>query len=789
MSIASQELIKAWLLFPVVFVAASIFLGMALFRISHLDLKNPLVLPAGFVVMVVAGQITTLSSQIAPRTPIIFLVCTLLCAIYFWPQFVFWLKHNLTALVLGFTVFYIHGLPILMSRTPTFAGWIKLDDGSTWLALTDQMLSAGHDTSGLAPSTFEALTQIQLSPISGDLPYPSGSFVPLGVFSKLLAIDPAWILQPYMAAAALVLGVTFFAILQPIKISNWSKRVAAIVAPTSALFLGYEMWGGIKELLLVPLIVFVTAMIPEVLEHRNEPRCIIPFALACSAYVLIFSISGLVWLFMPILVLVIQLTSETKKIPWRHALGFLGIFVVASLAVILPASKHLKAVLALGTFAKSSSDIGNLLGPLKFAQIFGVWLTGDFRYPSHSPFLSMVLVILSGSLFVFGCYFLLTSGHSYIALLGIWVILVSVFALQGNAWISGKTLAMASPIVLIIAFCGIGSLANQFSIETGVIAVVLSGGVLASYVYTYHEVWLAPYAQLKELEVIGENTSYKSPALMTEYSPYGSRHFLRKLDTESAGELRRHLIPLRTGKGLEKGVFADVDEFALDSIESYDTLVLRTAANSSRPPGNYDLKFKGVYYEVWQKNAGIKIPIAHYPLGSLDEYVTDSKCLAVESTISKQLEGNDIVVSFSRYFLKLPLVATENKSGVAGKESAFESKFDVSNTGKFDLWVAGTFKGRASVFIDDIPVAVASHVLNQSGNMTKIGDLQLKSGSHVLKVLRDSPWWQPGSGGLAYQMGPFYLSDQSENSVVTVQPNNIKVMCLKPVDWVELFAR
>jgi hypothetical protein len=787
MNTAVFELVQAWLFFPFVLVTSAICIGMAVFRISRLDLNNLLILPMGFAMLIVLGQIITLSSRIAPHTPIIFLVCVLLCAIYFVPEILSWFKCNLKALVLGFSVFIIHGLPILMTGTPTFAGWIKLDDGSSWLSVTDQMLLAGRDTTVLAPSTHEANVQILLNPGSGSYPYPTGSFVPMGVFSKWLFIDPAWILQPYMAAAAMILCVTFLALLKPIQIPNWSKLLAAFVAPTSALFLGYEMWGGIKELLLVPVIVLVTALIPLVLEKPNEPRRIIPFAVACSAYVLVFSISGLVWLFFPVIFLVVGLTRLKRNIPWVHALGFLSTFVVCSLAVVLPVLKNLRNLASYGDFAQSSTDIGNLLGPLKFTQIFGIWLTGDFRYGPHFLVVNTALVVLCGSLFVLGCYFFLTSGHSHIAVLGISVTLLSAFTLRGNAWISGKTLAMASPIVLAIALCALGFVANKFAMEAVIMAGLLSTGVLVSYVYTYHEVWLAPYEQLKELEAIGEDRSYAAPGMMIEYSSYGARHFLRNLDLEGAGELRRNLIPLRTGAGLAPGAVADVDEFALASLQNYQTLVLRTSANTSRPPGNYDLKFSGNYYEVWQRNPDSKLPVEHYPFGSKDVQSAIPECSFLDTEIAPKVPGNNILVSSGTSGLTLPIVDVTSQTKDAGNKSVFESKFEITNSSTFDLWVAGFTKGRAEIFIDDVPITTISHLLNGWATTSRFANVELASGPHVLKVVTDSPWLIPGSGGLSYPMGPFYLSDQNEkHSVEVVAPENLNSLCTKPVDWIEL---
>ena len=60
----------------------------------------------------------------------------------------------------------------------------------------------------------------------------------------------------------------------------------------------------------------------------------------------------------------------------------------------------------------------------------------------------------------------------------------------------------------------------------------------------------------------------EGPALMTEYEPYGVRHFLRKADAEGASELRRRVVPLRSGRPLRKLGTADIDEFELAGIRS-----------------------------------------------------------------------------------------------------------------------------------------------------------------------------------------------------------------------------
>src|SRR4029077_4877632 len=101
-----------------------------------------------------------------------------------------------------------------------------------------------------------------------------------------------------------------------------------------------------------------------------------------------------------------------------------------------------------------------------------------------------------------------------------------------------------------------------------------------------------------ELEAIGKTYAGQGPALMTEYQPYGVRHFLRRLDPEGASELRRRTVPLADGSLLEKGDYADIDAFDQSEIVPiYPLLVLRRSPVGSRPSSAYTLASRGAWYD------------------------------------------------------------------------------------------------------------------------------------------------------------------------------------------------
>ena len=135
------------------------------------------------------------------------------------------------------------------------------------------------------------------------------------------------------------------------------------------------------------------------------------------------------------------------------------------------------------------------------------------------------------------------------------------------------------------------------------LVAALVGGVAWSNGLALGEASLAPRGALRELETIGNTFAGQGPALMTDYQPYGVRHFLRRLDAEGASELRRRPVPLRDGRLLGKGEYADLAAFASDAVLVYRTLVLRRDLPFSRPPADYRLVWRGRVYEVWQRPA------------------------------------------------------------------------------------------------------------------------------------------------------------------------------------------
>ncbi len=456
-------------------------------------------------------------------------------------------------------VFAVYAAPIVLSGEPTIAGFIKLDDTATWLSLTDRIMEHGRDLDGLAPSTYEATLHFNL----GD-GYPIGAFVPFGVGVRLTGTDAAWLIQPYIAFAAALLALCLWSLATPLARSPGLRALAAFVGAQPALLFGYYLWGGVKEVVAAALVAGFVALVAPA-RGRAGPTTGVAVVVA-AALVGVLSAGGLVWL-APAVVAIAVLGARRggvaslvrRAVALGACLALLSLPVIVSGALLPPTSSPLT----------DAGARGNLVGALEPAQAAGIWPAADFRYHPDAELAAYVLIAVACVAAVAGLAWSRRRGEPG-PLLYVLGALTSCAALVlvGSPWVGGKALATASPAIPFAAMLGVGWLAaGGRRLAAAAVAAVVAGGVLWSNALGYGGASLAPHDQLAELERIGDRIAGQGPTLMTEYEPYGARHFLRDAEAEGISELRRHPVPLLDGSVVDKGDSADtdrVDPAALD---------------------------------------------------------------------------------------------------------------------------------------------------------------------------------------------------------------------------------
>jgi hypothetical protein len=742
--------------------------GRLVQAVAREALPGALTLPIGFAVVILAGELATLSGTtagLAGPFVIVLAIAGLLLAPP-WPVRAWaWPAAAATA------VYAVYAAPIVLSGQATFAGYIKLDDTATYFAMTDRVMGHARSLAGLAPSTYEATLATTIK--TG---YPTGSLMPLGIGHQLTGYDIAWLYQPYLTFMAALLALAIYGVLELTIPSRPWRAAAAFAAAQPAILFGYALWGGIKELAGAWLLALIAALVAWTVEARRSPLAAVPLAAACAALLCVLGLPGGVWLLPGAVFASILIALR----PDRALLERAGAFAVALGLLAIPA--FIASVDFLGQVGNynSGTELGNLIPPgLSKLQLFGIWPGGDFRL-RHDPAPVKVLIVLVIAAAAVGVWWAWRRESwalvLYVATAGVGC---AIYLAVSSPWVSGKTLAMASPAFLAAAFaaCAWASLRGHV-VEAGIVALAITGGVVWSNVDQYHDVWLAPRGQLHELETIGHRISRQGPTLMTDYQVYGVRHFLRGAEPEGASELRRRYDYLTNGKVLPpKTPWADIDRFRLDGVLVYRTLVLRRGPLSSRPPSAYRLVRSGRYYEVWQRPAQVPGTIVeHLGLDTSSQPGRVPSCSDV-MRLAKQ-HGVVALGAATR-----PETIWLGAPPLSGERAVTVS---IPEDGEYFAWLGGDWYGKASISVDGHEVGSRREELNWPGLYTELGRTRLSAGQHVVTIDHATGGWHPGSGALPYSFGPVALSPVDDREPFrTVPVSKARSLCGQRLDWVE----
>lgn len=782
-------MLLSWLLFPLLLLALCVGGGLLVERLSDTRIPSPLLAPLGFAAVVLVGEMASidpfLADLAAPAAVAVAIAGFVVGRDRLRGAF------DSIAWIAALAVFVVYAAPVVLSGDPTFTGYIKLDDTATWLALTDRIAEHGRDLSNLGPSTYEATLDFNLG--SG---YPIGAFVPLAIGSVLLGVDPAWTIQPYMATMALLLALCLYHLSGEVLRRPGLRAAIAFLAAQPALLFGYYLWGGVKEVATVLLLALLAALVPvAVSAQRFTWRSAIPLALGAAAVVAVLTAAGAALWLLPMLV--VGAVALAARAGGRAMLGRLALVAGLGLLVSLPWLLDAGLLPEEPGALSDPGELGNLVGPLNGWQAFGIWPSSDFRLPPPDSVATVILIAVAvlAALLGTGRIWARRAWGSGAFVAGLAVGAVALIVV-GSPWVDGKALATASPALLFAACIGAAFLWERgLRIEGGAVLFMIALGVLWSNALGYRDAFIAPFDRLSELERIGEQIEGEGPTLMTEYEPYGARHFLRDAEPEGASELRRRVVPLLSGGSLEKGETADVDELSLPGLLEYRTLVLRRSPLASRPPLPFQLSETRDHYEVWQ-SGGSAPPLEHLSLQAGEEPATTPACNEIERLAD--LEGAVHLAAAVRPSattipleeLALPAdwvlgeggsYATPNSSGTA------QGFFEVGKGADYGVWLGGATRGEVAISIDGKAVGSGDPELDRAGAYRELGTARLSPGRHeiALSYEKDGPL-APGRGGEQFAIGPIVLSPATaaDTEVEMVPVDDARSLCGRPLDWV-----
>jgi hypothetical protein len=789
-----MALFIAWLVLPLVLAAISLGCGLLVERAAGLTLSGALLLPLGLALVIVEADLVTMTSataQLATPLAVALAVAGYGLADRRARRVDGW------ALGCGVGVFAVYAAPIVLSGRATFAGYITLDDTSTWLALTDRAMQHGRTLGGLAPSTYQQVLTDYFT--SG---YPLGAFMPLGIGGKLTGYDVAWLFQPTIAFLAVMLALALYALSARLVSSRPLRAVVAFLGAQPALLFAYSLWSGLKELAAAALIALVCATVAATIGRRESPRATVPAALAVAALFAVLSPAGSVWLVAPALVVTAVLIRGGPS-SLRTAAVLVGLIAVLSIPSISIAHAFVKG--ASGGEITSSTEVANLGHPLDRLQAFGIWPATDFRgRPHNSPLTNVligVLLLAVAASLVLAWRRRAWAMPLYLATAGGGILLLFAFdhLSLSSPWLNAKGMAEGSPALVAAAVAGAAALFETGRrTEGAVIGALIAVGVLWSNGLAYSGVWLAPRGQLAELQTIGHRFAGQGPTLMTDPEPYGVRHFLRRMDPEGASERRRRLVPLLNGQPLGKGMYADLDQFQLGGILVYETLVLPHSPVESRPPSPYQLVWTGRYYDVWQRPDTYPAILEHLPLGDSLQPGAVPRCSDVLRLAQLAGPGGRLAAAPRSPVTAVPLSSARYPESWSADANGLLYPYgsgdvlasvDIGRRARYVLWVGGSFRNRLRVDADGQPVADLRHYVNDGAAYSRLGSVVLAPGRPVVRLRVGGPDLHPGSGGYPLGLGPIVVSrDFDDLPVESVAPSRARMLCNRRLDWVEVLG-
>lgn len=750
-------MIAEWLLAPVLLAALFAGLGLGIARIAGAGLPGALAPACGMALAFVAGAIL---ADLAHALIVPVLAGLALAGAVAGRRMIGRVDGAAAAVTLG--AFGLYALPVVLSGEATFAGYIKLDDTATWLAVTDRVMDAGVSTDGLAASTYEAVLTTNFA--NG---YPVGGFVPLGFAGEVLGEDLAWIFQPYLALTAAILALVLWELARDSVTRPGARAAVAIGASCSALLVGYYLWGGVKEIQTAALFAAVTAAAVRV--PASDPRAVVAVAVLACGLVATGGAAALVWAAPASAIIGLRAAWSEPRVRLALGVGAAGVGVVGLGLVATGAG--------LSPFRVSftnQEDLGNLAAPLEPAQVIGIWPAFDFRFDPYSDWIAYALMALAAALALHAVAVAVRSGRVALAGFAVGAVAVSAaVAVVASPWLDAKALAIASPAVLLAALAGATELPGPRTVRSAA-TVALLAGVGWSLVTQWGGASLAPRDQLAELERIGQLLEGAGPTLVTEYQPYGTRHFLRGAAPEGVSELRRRAVMLRTGSGAEKGEWADTDDLTLATLAPYRALVLRRSPEQSRPPGDFARTWAGDHYELWQREVTGSSPIAHLPLGGGRDPVGAPRCAAVRRLAREAGPNGKLVASEA----PRPAVVLGSAGG----------RWTASGA-RLEIWVEGSVRGLARLELDGEPIAERRHVLNNEGGYIPFGTVDPTPGSHELRVELEGADLVPGSAPDGSTPQRVVLRrEPSADAMRAVPAAAARRLCGREWDWIEAFS-
>lgn len=792
------------LLYPCALAALCVGAGLAVDRASGSFLPASLLATVGAAALIGLSQLSTYAQALAPATPYLMLALAVAGFALAWGRargLASSFLANPWPAAVSALAYLIALAPVLAGGRPSFSSYMALADSAVHMLGADFLIHHGQDYAHLDLRNSYGLFVRNYYASS----YPSGADTLFGGSASLLSLPLIWAFQPFNAFILASAAGPAWLLVRRIGLAGGWAAPATLTTVAPALVYGYELLASVKELTALSMLLTLGALVAV---HRRwlggPPTRAIPFALVLAAGVSALGLAFGAWALAPVLVAAAVLAASLRR---RGAPASLALAALTLLLAAWPTWRELPQALRVASVIATTSNAGNLHAPLRTIQVLGVWLNDSYKLAPAGAALGATHALVALALVAAvlgGAYLLSIRAYALAAWIGLMLLASLVVSKSVSTWAEAKTLVLTSPVAMLLVWAGVAALRSRSRRAGGralaaLVAVCVTGGVLASDALEYHSSDLAPTARYEELASLDSRFAGTGPTLFTDFDEY-SMYELRKLDV--GGPDFVYPPPALAAAAGGYGRPVELDRVAPTALLHYPLIVTRRDPVASRPPAAYRLLWQGAYYQVWRRLPGAPAALAHVALaGSPAEQCARIRVLAHTATnpdeelIAAQAPPL-VAVSLShashpRRWGHTPKGTGEREGLVMHTPGTLSASFVIPRAGTWEVWVQGQIMPAVGVAVDGRTIATIAGQLDGNSLVPDTVPpiaVHLDAGGHRVSVTRNGFSLAPGDGGQAV-LDAIFLTPahpNPEGQLRTTRAGAWPSLCGGHYQWVEL---
>jgi hypothetical protein len=582
-----------------VIVAASVVIGLALWRLSGWERASFCAPAAGFAALLIVADVAsrlpgrTVTAAAVLAALVLLSVLVLLAAPY--PPSAL----GFDGLALAILSLLLVGLPFAVSGHFGVLGVGDNNDMSVHMgaAYWLQAHAVQQDVMLVKPG------------------YPLGPHSLAGTLGTAFGIS---IEQAFTAVMMVVPALTALVAYGGLeRLSRGPRFFGALLVGFAYMAASYYAQGAFKETIEgMLLLAFVLALREFAGElHWPQARQAVPLGLLGAGTVYTYSYPGVYW---PLAALALAWVAMAV----RGGPGFVarGVYLVrdavwplaaGALAFLVAVAPDLGRVwhFASSHYANEPpAGLGNLEHAITPAQTLGVWLTPDFRFAPDPRWLTVIGLALAGGALVWTLLAWWREEDVTVpaALVGA-VVVWFVASKTKNPYNAAKGLAIMSPLVMLVIVSGLFAPRRELRFaRPGIdrlrapVAVVV--GLLAG-ISSFLALRDAPVGPMQPWSQLGGfRTQIAGQRTIADFD---DDFALWELRGAIVGRFRflytPLLIPLRTEKHWAPGQATDFDSFRPETLDRAAYVVTTNTRFASQPPPNFKLAGSTPQYELWRR--------------------------------------------------------------------------------------------------------------------------------------------------------------------------------------------